>query len=620
MSKATWLFLCFLSTALTASFAQTFLSAWGDGEHQTAVFLDGNRYFIETEQGRLGPFDDVSPKTRAAAAVTRSFKVKTKAGAFVVGASGEQFGPYQFVFDHPSGRLFHCSYPDPQKKYDILFDNGSALVLLGTTSQGVTADFSRLSSDGKHSYVKLGVEIRETQHALYDSYALPLNHRTKIGMRSFGFEGARLWLGTERFSSGWNLLFVEPDPESGQPFISALTAAPGHEGHRVVYPEALTGGVLEMEDRKPLAISKFIDSYITSDGAHRIVKFEAAGGLHLYDGENLYGPFGYGHGSEPEKWPMRISSDGQTSAFVIYGEDQASGKLRHFVYKNGALLGSIDAQKIVAMELAADSGACVTVAQGWNSLYSVWVDGTPVLDGCAQAQLLRVDAETGSTFLGHVSSKKDGTTALYHLGRKVTTDYEKPGYFFMRHDEVNEELRIFYYATASSTDQILVEGDRASEPYKRIHGVSVSGGVVAYAAVDSKGKSFVVVGDQRFGPYDACSRPRQSTGASVATFFYAKGKSWFLGRSDGTRAPLPGFGYTSDTSDRETAPLVSADGRVVEYPAVVNVYSLFNKRMEPAESRKLLVDGVARVGTYNREARTTVYWDTKSKAFVTIRH
>lgn len=421
---------------------------------------------------------------------------------------------------------------------------------------------------------------------------MPVNHSPVIGIWDIGFVGggSRLWFRGEESAAGGLLLFVEPDAKDGKPLVSALTEAPGYEGNRMPFPEALLGLAKGLDGREPLRLSVFGDYCRTLDRKWMALRLKGAKGWYFYGGGPLYGP--YEDDAENAKLPIAISRDGSSIAYVTHGRASGpsggpatvSSQLRYLVYRNGALLGAHDAQKISAIDIAEGSGACVYIVQDASGKYAVWVDGKPVIDGCDAASLRYVEDFSAPNvrgeyldwrFLGHFSVRKDGQTRLYCLDTQLGSAFAHDGYFYLRKRDGSGGPVGFYIENLGDGQYRLVSGASTSEAWSGIMGLRMSdaSGITAFGAKDAKGKWNVVVGGKRFGPYDGCSAPSFLPGSDDAVFFYSKGRSWFLGRSDGTSSPLPGFGYAprSDT-DMTTAPVVSPDGRVVEYPAAGNFY------------------------------------------------
>jgi len=626
--------LTFFLSVLSVFPAEIVLGAWGDGEHQVAIIQDGKRFFIQTEAGRMGPYDYVSPVAREQSPTNRCFITVTKKQYFLVSLSGERFGPYEFIHDDATGRIFKCSRPTDARLYDLYYDDGTRLVPIGTTSLIVDDADCRSSADGKHYGVFAGGLTTDPEYVYYDGSMLPINHHTTMGVWDIGFVGggASLWLKGEESPDGALLLFVESSGPDGKVLVSTLTEAAGYEGNRMPFPEALLGRMTGLDGREPLRISTFGKYCRSFDGRWIALSLKTGKGWYFYGGRRLFGP--YKHDVENGKLPMAISRDGRSMAYVVRGQapgsDAASGPLRYLVYKDGSFLGAHDA-KICDIDLDGDSGACVYTTKDDSGKYAAWVDGKLAVDGCTEASLDYVEDYSAPDaqgkyfdyrFLGHFSIRKDGETRLYRLGAQVGEAFAVDGHFFLRKVAGGNPVP-FYVEDQGEGKFRLVSGAYSSEPLTGIAGIRVSdsGGTIAYDAKDGKGSWSVVVGGKSFGPYDSCSAVCFIPGKEDAVFFYAKGKSWFLGRSDGTSSALPGFGYAprSDT-DLSAAPVVSPDGRVVDYPAAGNFYYYQTGKSFLVDSRRVLVDGLSHPGTYNPAARVTIYWDEKAKAFVTIHH
>ena len=149
----------------------------------------------------MGPNDYVSPHARELSGTNRCFIVVTRKQYFLMSLSGESFGPYDFIDDDPTGRIFKCSRPVGHRLYDLYYDDGHRLAPIGTTSLIVNTEELHSSADGKHYGVFVGGLITDPEYVYYDGYMLPINHGVGVGVWDIG-------LGVRTFS--WTDYAINP--------------------------------------------------------------------------------------------------------------------------------------------------------------------------------------------------------------------------------------------------------------------------------------------------------------------------------------------------------------------------------------------------------------------------
>lgn len=616
---------CFLLVQiLCVSFSkEVVLSVMGDSVHYVVVILEGKKYYVQTESGKLGPYDYSSLVSRKKEDNFRSFSVTQNNVEYIISTSGEKFGPYTSIEYKQNDFLFIAK--NGNNTADVLLENGEKLQLVAQTQ--IDEIFgSSMSADKKHWYLKYNAPDGSLK-LLFDSFVIPLrNSFSKATSISGGFVGTSntLWLLALNSYEQYHLLFIETKKTGVFPEIRALSTSSKESGHRIEFSEFLLGLDSTVDGKKPDSI-KELAGFVSSGGKKNMaVKFMDGTGLwKIYTGKAVSESF---VDDDPDKSALEVSSDGTCVVYTSSFEDTHTYEVSSVVTKNNTVLGIYKNAKISEIGIVEGSDKCMYIVHDNEGSKTVWIDGKKIGSSMVDARLIWRAVETGDwnssytrnrLFDGYIQAEYGGNTYLYKQETIVAGPFNGSGTISVFQTSQGDRFLFNRENSARDTEQ-LVYGNLTSKEYSDIYSplVSEDGSALIYTVKENK-KYGMYCNDKKLGTYDFTSSLAFVPGSSRVAFFFWQGSKLMLGVSDAPPVQLPNPG---DLDKREIpTPVVSRDGKVIEYALKKKAMDT-NSGTFDVDGYQVIVDGVSYTGSYNATAKVTVYWDEKAKGVKRLQH